>query len=199
MWKSNRFETARVTGWSISIKKELPLNIKEALLEEHSKAQTLKIKRYIGPSHEKFKELMDLLLEDEYRIVQRASWVVKHTCDSNPLLIYPYLGDLIPRLRTPLHDAYKRNILHILSMLEVPEEHLGELTDICFESLENRKEAVAIRVHAMQNLHNICFKEPELANELKLFIEEFMPHESAGFKSRGKKIINSLRKNKLIE
>lgn len=175
------------------------MDIKEALLEEHSKAQTLKIKRYIGSSQDRFKELIDLILEDEYRIVQRASWVVKHTCDSNPMLIYPYLSDLIPRLRKPLHDAYKRNILHILSLLEVPEEYLGELADICFESLENRKEAVAIRVHAMQNLHNICFKEPELANELKLFIEEFMPHESAGFKSRGKKIIDSLRKNKLID
>ena len=175
------------------------MDIKEALLEEHSKAQTLKIKRYIGSSQERFKELIDLILEDEYRIVQRASWVVKHCCDNNPMLIYPYLGELIPRLRKPLHDAYKRNVLHILSMLEVPEEYLGELADICFDSLENRKEAIAIRAHAMTNLYNVCLKEPELGNELKLLIEEYMPHESAGFKSRGKRIINDLRKNKLIE
>jgi len=181
-----------------NIKKKGELNIKEALLEEHSKSQTLKIKRFIGSNQERFKELIDLILAEEYRIVQRASWAVKHCCDTNPMFIYPYLGDLIPRLRKPLHDAYKRNVLQILSLLDVPDEYIGDLADICFESLENRKEAVAIRVHAMQNLHNICFKEPELANELKLFIEEFMPHESAGFKSRGKKIIDSLRKNKLI-
>ena len=168
------------------------MNIKEALLEEHSKSQTLKITRYIGSNAARFAELMELVLDDEYRVVQRASWVVKHCGENNPMLLIPYLSDLIPRLRKPKHDAYKRNVLHIIALLDVPDELLGELADICFSSLENRKEAIAIRVHAMQNLFNVCKREPELAPELKMLIEEYMPHESAGFKSRGKKIIKGL-------
>ena len=98
------------------------MNIKEALLEEHSKAQTLKIKRYIGSNTDKFAELMKLVLDDEYRIVQRASWVVKHCGDNNPMLLIPYLGDLIPRLRNPKHDAFKRNIFCLLYTSPSPRD-----------------------------------------------------------------------------
>ena len=175
------------------------MNIKEALLEEHTKANTLRITEFIGSDPEKFEELMNLILNDEYRVVQRGSWVVRHCHDKEPSLILPYLEEVISKLRNPSHDAYKRNMLVILSEVDVPDKFIGELADICFDSLENRSEAVAIRAHAISNLYNICFKEPDLANELRLLLEEFMPHESAGFKSKAKKTINNLRKNKLIE
>ena len=49
----------------------------------------------------------------------------------------------------------------------------------------------------MQVLYNVCQKEPDLANELKIVIEEFLPHGTAGFKSRGGKILKKL--NKLLK
>ena len=170
------------------------MDIKAAILEEHSKRQTLRIKNYIGADAGKFAELMNLVLDDDYRLVQRASWVTKHCCDDHPDLLAPYLAQLIPQLRTPKHDAFKRNVLQIISNLEVPSEYIGELADICFDSLENRKEAIAIRVHAMANLFNICKVEPELLLELKMLIEEYMPHEMPAFKSRGKKILKAMNK-----
>ncbi len=175
------------------------MDIKEALLEEHSKAQTLRITKYINSDPNKFEVLMNLILNDEYRVVQRGSWVVRYCYEDEPNLILPYLEEIISKLRNPSHDAYKRNMLVILSEIDVPNKFIGELADICFDALENRSEAVAIRAHAISNLYNICFKEPDLANELKLLLEEFMPHESAGFKSKAKKTITNLRKNKLID
>ena len=46
----------------------------------------------------------------------------------------------------------------------------------------------------MTVLYNITLKIPELADELKIIIEDQMPYGSAGFKSRGKKILKGLQK-----
>jgi len=169
------------------------LNLREAILEEHSKAQEDKIARYIGTNSERFDELMQLIFHDEYRVVQRAAYSLKKVGDKYPSMILPYLDQMIPLLRKDgIHVAYRRNSLSIISGVKIPEKHLGELADICFGFLESRQETVAVRVHAIEILAQVCEYEPELSNELKLLIEEFMPHESAGFKARGKRILKKL-------
>ena len=50
------------------------MDIREALLAEHSKGQTTKIVRYIDGDPVRFAELMKLFLGDTYRLSQRAAW-----------------------------------------------------------------------------------------------------------------------------
>ena len=52
------------------------MNIREEILREHSKAQSLRKAHYIGEDKQRFEELMYLFLNDEYRVCQRAAWVV---------------------------------------------------------------------------------------------------------------------------
>ena len=54
------------------------MNIRKALLQEHSKPQTMRIVKYIGTNKDHFKELINLFLNEEYRITQRASWAVNY-------------------------------------------------------------------------------------------------------------------------
>lgn len=184
-------DSSPLTSDSLKLKS---LNLREAILEEHSKAQADKIAAYIGTDSERFDELMQLIFNDEYRVVQRATYSLKKVGDKYPNMILPYLEVMIPLLRKDeIHVAYRRNSLSIIAGIKIPEEHLGELADICFGFLESRKETIAVRANSMEILGRICEQEPELTNELKLLIEEFMPHESAGFKSRGKKILKRLK------
>lgn len=44
----------------------------------------------------------------------------------------------------------------------------------------------------MTILHNLSKEHPDLKNELRVAIEEQMPYASAGFKSRGNKILKAL-------
>lgn len=170
------------------------MNIREALIERHSKQQAVRIAAYIGNDSERFAELISIVQEEEYRLVQRAAWVVRHCFDKHPELIEPHLDALVKQLRRPNQDAFRRNVLAILADIRIPKRHIEELADLCFEFLASRKEPVAIRAHSMEVLYQVCEHEPELGNELKLLIEEFMPHESVGFKSKGKKIIARLAK-----
>ena len=171
------------------------MDLKEAILKEHSKAQAVFIQQYIGSNQDLFDELMGLFFDDEYRVAQRAAYAVSHCVDKYPFLINPHLEQLVHNLENKkIHIAVKRNTVRILQDVDVPEELLGTLADYCFKFLLDPKETVAVRVFSMQILYNICKKEPDLANELKVVIEEFLPTGTAGFKSRGKKILKGLQK-----
>ena len=148
------------------------MDLKAEILKEHSKKQTQKIVSWVGNDVHKFDDLMQLFLNDEYRVVQRSAWMVSECCNQNPSLILPYLKDIISYLSKPnIHDAVKRNILRILQYIDVPDEFLGELTNISFGFLENQNEAIAIRAFSMSVLANCVVKYPELKNELLALID----------------------------
>ncbi|MGK0365389.1 MAG: hypothetical protein ACI85O_002455 [Saprospiraceae bacterium] len=174
------------------------MDMKSQLLAEHSKANADLIKEWVGTDKERFALLVSLFLENEYRTSQRAAMVLGHIHDTYPHLLQPYLPQIIKHLRQPdIHDAIKRNIVRILQNVEIPEEHYGEVADVCFTWLEDPNIAVAIRVFSMSVLWNICQKVPELMPELKATIEDWMDYGSAGFKSRGKKVLKMISKHEI--
>ena len=170
------------------------MDLRTALLQEHSKAQAAKIAAYIGKDTQRFAQLMELFLHGEYRITQRAAWVVGQCALTHPTLIQPYLAVLISNLREPVHDAVKRNTVRILQHIPIPEALWGELTDICFGFLTDAKTAIAIKVFSMTILLHIAQQMPDLKHELKLVIEEQLPHGSSGFISRAQKVLKALEK-----
>jgi len=135
---------------------------------------------------------MDLFFNGTYRVTQRAAWAVGWSADKHPELIKPYLEPLLRNLEQPVHDAVKRNSIRLLENLEIPEDLMGIATDTCFRFLNSPGEAIAIRVYAMSVLCNICKKEPDLKEELRLCIESQLPFSSAAFINRGQKVILKL-------
>jgi len=171
------------------------MDIKAQLLAMHSRANADLIKEWIGTDKDRFAILVQLFLENEYRVSQRAAMVLGHIHDKYPFLLQPFLPQIIKHLRKPdIHDAIKRNTVRILQNVEIPEEYYGEVADICFTWLEDPNVAVAIRVFSMTVLWNICQKVPELMPELKATIEDWLDYGSAGFKSRGKKVLKMISK-----
>lgn len=174
------------------------MDLREAILKEHSKQQIIRIANHIGNNKTTFAKLMVLFFTNEYLIAQRAAWVMSYCVTNYPALILPHLEALIDNLyQSNLHNAAKRNTFRILQYIPIPEQLMGKLATNCFNVLSDKKEAVAIKVFAMSTLMQIVKSHPELKNELKLIIEEQMPHASAAFKSRGKKVLNELNKIKV--
>lgn len=170
------------------------MDILKELEQNHSKASTLQIVAYIGNDKSKFEELAALFFSKDNRISQRASWPLGYSALAHPELIYPYFEQMIHNLENPIHNAVKRNTIRILGELDIPEPLLGEAADICFRFLDDPKEAIATRVFSMEVLLNITKKEPDLANELRIVIEDHYDHGSAGFQARGRKILKELTK-----
>ena len=171
------------------------MKLREEILKEHSKARCTKIVKWVGSNQQRFDELFNLFLNDEYRVVQRAAWPVSYCIDGHPELINRHWKELMQNLRKPnLHDAVKRNSIRLMQEIELPEAYHGEIMDMCFTYLESPKESLAVKVFSMSVLSNLAKYYPEIKPELKLIIEDQLPHQSAGFKSRAKKVLKDLSK-----
>lgn len=171
------------------------MNIHDELLQQkiHFKADAIRITDYACSSVKHFKELMDCFLCNEYRVAQRAAWSVSWAAKSKPVLIKPYIKDLVAQLeRTDVHPAVIRNSVRILEDIEIPEEYHAAVMNACFAFIEKPSSPAAIKAFSLTTLHNLSAFYPEIKQELKLVIEERFDTETAAFKSRAKKILKGL-------
>ena len=170
------------------------MTLRDEILEDYSKPYVVYLANKIGADQEAFDELMELFLGDDYRVTQRAAWVLSHCVDNYPWLIEKHLERMILNLQKQVHVAVKRNTVRVLQFIDIPEDLMGITAELCFGFLNSGKEPVAVKAHSMVILFNIVKKFPELKEELKLSIEDQMPFGSAGFKRRGSKSLRSLKK-----
>lgn len=168
------------------------MDIRKALIEDRSKSNIDRISGILIKKPELFDQLVTLTLSREKVVAARASWLFSNVLEKEPKLLNPYLPQVINHLKRNIDDSVKRNLLRALQFCNIPENHWGELYDIGYKILTTRKNPVAIKVFSMTVLYHIVLKVPELKNELRIAIEDEFPLSSAGFKSRGRKILKSL-------
>lgn len=171
------------------------MNLKEVILKEHSKRQCDKVVTYVGANASRFSQLVDVFLSGPYRITQRAAWPLSCCVEKHPKLIEPHLKKIFTyTLKPGVHDAVKRNVLRLLQFIKIPSRWQGKTAAICFQFFSNKKEPIAVRVFSMTVLANLAKELPALKNDLIPLIEDQMPYGSAGFISRGRKLLKELKK-----
>ncbi|MBO3697127.1 hypothetical protein [Roseivirga sp. E12] len=171
------------------------MDLRKQLLKEHSKENTAKIVSYIEGHPALVEELMDIFLNETYRLIQRSAWVVGDLGRSKPEWIRPYIPQMIENLKKPdIHVAARRNTMRYLQEVEIDEDDWGELLDIALKLLSKNDETIAVKVFSMTVAYNIVKHIPELKGELAILIEDQLPYGTAGFKSRGQKILSALNK-----
>lgn len=168
------------------------MNLEEIILKEHSKKQCNKIVQWVGNNQERFNELFHLFLNGEYRVTQRAAWPLSYCVIKYPGFMHNNYQKLLNNLKKPnLHDSIKRNTVRLLQAVDIPAKYEGMVMEICFKYLESPGEAVAIKAFSLTVLSNLAKKYPEIIPEIKLMIEEQLPHQSAAFKTRAKAFMKS--------
>jgi len=170
------------------------MNLREEILREHSKRQTVRLAKWVGENKKRFDLLMKLFFHDEYRVVQRSAWIVKYVADDHPEWIKLYLKQMLEYCKQPVHDAVKRNVIRVLTEIEIPKKLQGLAATICFDFLSSQQEPLAVKVFSMTVLANLAEREPDLKHELVTLIEEQMDWEKPGFRARGKKILAKLQR-----
>ena len=173
------------------------MDLRETILQEHSKAQTNKIIKWIGSDQKRFDELFKLFLNDEYRVVQRAAWPLSYCVINHPELVQKHFTKLVKNLQKPgIGDAVKRNSIRLLQHISIPRKLHGEIMNICFNYISDPQEKVAIKAFSLTVLQNLCRQYPEIKQELKTIIEDRWDYETLAFRSRAKKILKELSSEK---
>lgn len=166
------------------------MDIRQALMAEHSKRQVTAIVEFIGDDPKRFAELMKLFFAGEYRLTQRAAWPMNYCAERYPKLILPYLPKLLDCLeREDMHDAINRNIMRLLQYIEIPKRLMGRVYAHSVDFIDDPDQPIAVRVFAMTVAARIAKSEPDLLNELQLIVKKHLPHSTAAFRVRAKEIL----------
>lgn len=164
--------------------------LKKEILQEHTKAQCAKIVNWVGNDPARFDALFHLLLHGEKKEAQRAAWPVGYCVEAHPNLIDKHLAALLKNLdRTDLHDAVRRNSIRLLQFVSIPEKYQGRVMDLCFTYLASPTAAVALKVYSIYVLEKLAVLYPEILPEMKLLIEEQLPHQTPAFKSSVRRLM----------
>ena len=168
------------------------MDIEEELRKGNEQHIFLNVANHVGNDSSKFQILIDLFLGKDTRFAQIVSNPIAICIKRHPFILNPHLKIIIHQLKTAKIDIIRRNCVKFLQFSEIPEDYMGKVAELCFGFLADTKEAIAIKVFSMTVLYNISKKFPELQKELIFLIEEQLPYGSAGFKSRGNKILNQM-------
>ena len=150
----------------------------------------------INGKQESFDELVQIMLKNQYPVSMRAARLVQLVGIKEYQLVQPHLDTFLLLLRTTHIDGVKRSILKVISEapLTVNEEHWGELTDLCFDFVAVRNQAIAIRAFSADILIKAIQIYPELKPELIAVFETIWPDGSKGLKNKIKKLLVKLNK-----
>lgn len=137
-------------------------------------------------------DLVALFLTDGHRISHRASNVFMFLAQKRPETLAPHLKRLVRELeRDDSTVSIRRNVVRLFQEIDVPKNLAGAVFSRCLEFGADPNEAIATRAFAITAAARIAGKHDELRRELKLLIENQLPHEtSPAFKNRAKKILN---------
>src|SRR5215475_6173756 len=166
------------------------MDIRQALIAEHSRRQTMAIVEFIGDDKQRFAELMKIFFAGEYRLTQRAAWPMNYCAERYPELIRPYFPKLLDCLkREDMRDAVRRNIVRLLQYVEIPRRLAGKVYSHCVDLIDDPHEPIAVRVFALTVAARIAKSEPDLMNELRLIVRKHLSHATAAFKVRARGIL----------
>jgi len=143
---------------------------------------------------ELFDDLVTLALSDESPFAQRAARVLSICTLECPEIIRAHRRNIIRQLPSLRNEGVIRSLLKVYA--EMPTSYLESeksvLMNLCFDFLSSAGTPVALKVYSMEILYRMSENIPELRHELYLVIESQMPFSSAGYKSRGEKILRKL-------
>jgi hypothetical protein len=169
------------------------MDLEQALLAEHSRAQADKIVQWIGNDQRRFDQLFKLFQQGEYRVVQHAAWPLSYAVQKNPGLLKKHYTAFIRKLGQPgLHDAVRRNSVRILQDIDIPPKFHGAVMNACFAFLLDPLEKPAVKAFSLTVLQKLAMIYPDIGNELKVIIDDQWPTAPASFRSRANKVLKAL-------
>ena len=153
---------------------------------------------YVGVNANLFKALIDTYIGGPYRITQRLAGPLNHIAVMRPALLKPHFRQLAAALEGPsASTALKRNTIRLFQFVPIPTRRQGQILDIAFRFLQDKRESIAVKVFSMSVLETLSADSPELSQELRIIIEDQLPYSGPAFRSRATKILKRLSRSKL--
>ncbi|MDR0874324.1 MAG: hypothetical protein LBN27_12820 [Prevotellaceae bacterium] len=161
------------------------------LLSSLSRRHTDQIALWATESDENFEELYQLIFAKDPKTAWRAAWAVEKVCERQPERLAPKLAEIIAALPHFRHDGSKRSLLLVILRAPLPEPIPVELINLCFEWLVSPRESVAVQVNCLKVLDKIARREPDLQQEIALYLSGDLSEYSVGYRTAARNWLKS--------
>lgn len=172
-------------------------NFREALTDRFGKNFANDIATAVRQYPEDFDKLYPLIRCGEEKISWRAAWVCECLSASHPQWFMPRYGEITGILFTSPHTGLRRCLLSVLYTLPLPGEFPMQLYDYCIGRMLAPDEAIANQALCIKLAYKLGCAEPELHNELRVYLENAEPdYYSSGVKCVIKNTLKQLSRHK---
>lgn len=163
---------------------DLKAKLKNQLLAELSRRNTDLITQWVIDQPEGVDFLVDLVLQHSEKVSPRATWVLEKVSEKLHKPAQHQMVRILKELTNITSSSTRRTLAKVLMLHDIPEAFEGEMLDYCISMIEDPKEPVAVKANCMTIVFNLLPKYPDLKNEIFAIIEDQIPHNTIGFKSR---------------
>jgi hypothetical protein len=125
---------------------------------------------FLNKHPEYFEEAIQLAITDKQPYSWRSAWLLWSVMTKNDSRFDKYITSILESIKDK-QDGHQRELLKILYLLEINEEHEGYLFDLCISLWENIQKKPSIRYTAFRFLVKITNKHPELRKEIDFLLE----------------------------
>ena len=125
---------------------------------------------FLNKHPEYFEEAIQLAISYKQPYSWRSAWLLWSVMTKNDSRFDNYIPTILQSIKDK-QDGHQRELLKILYLLEINEEHEGYLFDLCISLWENIQKKPTIRYTAFRFLVKIPNKHPELRKEIDFLLE----------------------------
>jgi len=149
---------------------------------------------FLGTHPEYFVEAIELALGDKQPYSWRAAWLLWSCMEENDDRIQAYITKIIDTIPSK-KDGHQRELMKILTKMELNEDHEGYMFNLCMSVWEAINKRPSVRYNALVFILKMAKKHPDLLNEIAwLTQDQYLETLSPGIRHSVKRMVKQVLK-----
>ena len=125
---------------------------------------------FMNSHPEHFEEAVELAIGNKEKVCWRAAFLLWGCMEKNDLRIKKHINKII-KVIPEKKDGHQRELIKILSKMELNEDQEGSLFNICMNLWEQLDKVPSIRMTAFKFIMRMVDKYPELSEEISVITQ----------------------------
>lgn len=147
---------------------------------------------FLNKCEECFEQVIKYSISDKQPLGWRSAWLLSHCMKENDLRIRNYIEKILKVIETKT-GGHQRELIKLLSKIELTEEQEGRLFNICMTVWEEINRTPSERLIAIRFIIKVSEKYSELMSEISFLLQDrYLEDLSPGVKHSVKKMKKKL-------
>ncbi len=147
---------------------------------------------YMETHPEAFEEAIKLAVSEKQPFAWRAAWLLWSCMEENDQRVQKHVKEIVKSIKSK-NDGHQRELLKILSLMDIDKKYEGILFNLCFELWEEINKTPSVRMTAFKFIIKLVKKHPDLSKEITFLLQDrYLETLSPGVRKSISKIMKGI-------